>query len=350
MNKNINNIVPYTPSERGGDSVRYKLDWNEGFADIRELVQQSLDELVQSPAQISQYVEPNYAQLTRAAREFYLRGNEGVACLPFAGSDSAISVVAATFLSEHDTVVMPVPSCDNARLEFQIRTMNINSYRVDLSNPLDLNHFIAYCRQIGPSMIYLVNPSNPVGYILDLPYIKTLATELPDTIILIDEAYIEFSGFDSAIGLIQMHQNILVTRTLSKAFSLASLRVGFLFGSQKCMALVNKVRNTKAISFFSATVATRALLKPGYMFNYVERIIRQRKDIEAIFRRKAVKYSESFGNFVVFQDVEGGISKSLLDAGILFRDRAKDFGQPGWIRLTLCPDILLDGIIYKNYL
>jgi histidinol-phosphate aminotransferase len=345
MNKNIDFIDPYLPSSRGDDSVRYRLDWNEGFADIRGLVRHSLAELGQSAGSFSEYVEPSYTDLTGAATKFYLQDVEEVVCLPFAGSDSAIAAVAATFLCQDDTVVMPVPSYDNARLEFQVRTARIERYRADLTRPLGLDHFITWCQGLAPSMIYLVNPCNPVGYLLNPPAIKAIATTFPDSIVLIDEAYIEFSGSPSAIGLIHEHPNIMVTRTLSKAFSLASLRVGFLFGSRKTMNSVNKIRNTKAISLLSSVVATRALSDPRYMTEFVERIVRQREGVQAVLKDKGVPFGESFGNFVVFRDVEGSIGMRLRDAGVLYRDRAKDFGEPGWIRLTLCPDVALADII-----
>lgn len=345
MNKNIEAINPYLPSERGGESIRFKLDWNEGFADITELIQNVLVELNHSIGKVSQYVEPSYTELSIAARKFYLCDEADVECLPFAGSDSAISAVATTFLGDQDKVVMPVPSYDNARLEFQIRTPLIERYRADLSNQLDLDDFINFCKTHVPSVIYLVNPCNPVGYLLDRSFIKAVANALPDTIVLIDEAYIEFSGSPSAIDLISKHPNILVTRTLSKAFSLASLRVGFLFGSKKMMAAVNKVRNTKAISLFSSKVATRALLEPQYMISYANQVIAQRDEVEKILRDMRIPFGKSFGNFVMFRDVTGQISNYLCEAGILYRDRSKDFDQPGWIRLTLNPNLEIGAII-----
>lgn len=345
MNKNIESITPYIPSERGGESIRFKLDWNEGFADITELVQNTLFELNHSIGKISQYVEPDYKGLSIAARKFYLYDEADVECLPFAGSDSAISAVATTFLGDQDKVVMPVPSYDNARLEFQIRTSLIERYRADLSNQLDLNRFINFCKIHDPSLIYLVNPCNPVGYVLDRSFIKEVATALPDAVVLIDEAYIEFSGSPSAIDLINKYPNILVTRTLSKAFSLASLRVGFLFGSKKMMATVNKVRNTKAISLFSSMLATRALLEPQYMIQYADQVIAQRDEVEKILRNMRIPFGKSFGNFVIFRDVTGQISNFLCQAGVLYRDRSKDFEQPGWIRLTLNPALEIGAVI-----
>jgi len=149
------------------------------------------------------------------------------------------------------------------------------------------------------------------------------------------------------VELIGNCPNIIVTRTLSKAFSLASVRVGFLFGSPEAMSIVNKIRNTKAIAHFSNLLAVEALSHPEYMENYVTRVIKQRNSIESHLREMEVIFNQSYGNFVVLKD-DGLYVERLEKAGILYRDRARDFGEAGWIRLTLCPDEPLLNVLANN--
>lgn len=339
MKNNLRHIDPYIPSERGirGVVTRLKLDWNEGFADIKPLLNRAISKVLENPSELSQYVEPNYAGLMDAANDFYLKDVKSVVCLPFPGSDAAIAAVAGAFISPGDVVGIPVPSYDNARLDFEARLAHIERYRVDITSGFNVENFIEWCQKISPSLIYLVNPCNPMGYILDDSKLKLIADSFPSTILLIDEAYIEFSGHKSSIGLIAECPNIIVTRTLSKAFSLASARVGFLFGSSEAMSIVNKIRNSKAIALFSNLLAIDALSSPGYMNDYVVRVVKQRNDIESYFKELGVVFNNSFGNFIIFRD-SGLLLNRLKNSGILYRDRAKDFGEAGWVRLTLCPD------------
>ncbi len=345
MNRNIELIPPYIPSPRGADDVRFKLDWNEGFADTRRIVTEVLSSLNSDCTVLSQYADPAYSDLCLAASRFYLPHDQSVMLLPFAGSDAAIAAVATAFVSSDDTVVVPAPSYDNARLEFQIRTPRVERYRIDKDNPLELSNLIEFCSSVAAALVYLANPCNPTGYFINQQAVAKMAASMPSTLFLIDEAYIEFSGAESAIPLIAEYPNILVTRTMSKAFSLASLRVGFLFGSRSNISLVDKVRNSKAISFISAAIAAQALRRPSYMLEYVARVKMQRDALERRLQGVGVPFIKSFGNFVIFRDLDGRLGRQLRDHGVLYRDRSNDFGEAGWIRLTLCPNVALEEMV-----
>jgi len=342
----LNQVTPYVPSERSNCATDCNLDWNEGFANTSPILAELKQALTLNDIPLNLYSDPDYRTLHEAAREFYLpRSCSYAQVLSFPGSDAGIAAVARAFIGPGDLVLVPVPSYDNAILEFDAQGANLEFYDFFCEN--QFGDFLEVAKLSKPKLIYLVNPNNPIGYSIGPDKIRDLAKAMPNCIILLDEAYIEFSSNKSCIDAIKDCENLVITRTMSKAFSLASIRVGWLISSPVVAGVVAKIRNSKCISRISELIASSALKHYGYMAEFVREIELQRASILQLFDVLKLKHYKSDANFVLFCDETGGIQRRLAGAGLSFRDRSKQMMSPGWCRLTLNPRVDLPEII-KN--
>ena len=341
MKNYLEHVSPYFPSERADCFTNKNLDWNEGFADLSGLFDRETFDIDKLAARLNSYSDPSYKSLQNASESFYknqvVRGNFEV--LSFAGSDAAISAVARAFLSAGDEVLVAHPSYDNAIVEFAAQTNQLSFFEMRVKQ--DFEHFIDICTKSQPKLIYIVNPNNPIGYSLELEKIRELAVQNEETVILIDEAYIEFTTMLSASTLIQSCPNVFVTRTMSKAFSLAALRVGFLMCSPSNANVIKKVRNTKAIAYLSEVIAAKALNNPLYMKEYVTRVNVQKQELYRFLSEKEKRFFVSDTNFVLINDPNETIISKLKEHSINYRDRSSQMQEAGWFRLTLNPNLNL---------
>ena len=122
-------------------------------------------------------------------------------------------------------------------------------------------------------MVYICNPNNPTGNVHSKEYIEYLLEEYPDTLFLVDEAYYEFSGI-TVKDLVLRYDNLLISRTMSKAFALANFRLGYLIASKDNIQFINKIRNPKNLSTLAQEAACAALSDVDYMWRYVEEVKR----------------------------------------------------------------------------
>ncbi|GHT88771.1 hypothetical protein FACS1894137_17290 [Spirochaetia bacterium] len=166
----------------------------------------------------------------------------------------------------------------------------------------DENIFFNDVVNIKPAVIYICNPNNPTGNIHSVQYIEYLLNEFSDTLFIIDEAYFEFSEITTS-GLVIKYDNILISRTMSKAFSLANFRVGYLIASAENINLISKVRNPKNLSTFGQEAAIAVLSDIDYMKAYVAEV-KKAKDYFVKYLENYHDYMKvysGYGNFILIQ-------------------------------------------------
>ena len=120
-------------------------------------------------------------------------------------------------------------------------------------------------------IVYLCNPNNPTGTEFSKEVILSLLKEFNSTLFVIDEAYYEFSN-NTVADIVENHENLVISRTLSKGFCLAGFRLGYMVANKTLISAVNKIRNPKNISTISQIACLAALSDINYMKNYVEEI------------------------------------------------------------------------------
>lgn len=186
-----------------------------------------------------------------------------------------------------------------------------------------------YC----PSVVFLCSPNNPIGTSLDLDVIRGVY-DVTAGMVIVDEAYAEFArpGTPSAVTLLPGRPRLVVTRTLSKAFALAGVRLGYLAADPAVVDALRLVRLPYHLSALTQATGRAALQHTGSLLASVEAIKEQRDRIVADLTGMGLTVAPSDANFVLF----GGLADSaatwqaLLERGVLVRD----VGIPGWLRVS----------------
>jgi histidinol-phosphate aminotransferase len=191
----------------------------------------------------------------------------------------------------------------------------------------------AQVRVYQPDVVFLCSPNNPTGTALSLETIETVASEAPGLVI-VDEAYFEFArpGTPSAISLLPRFPRLVVTRTMSKAFASAGVRVGYMAASPQVVEAVQIVRLPYHLSSLTQAAARAALAHTSTLLSQVDAIKAQRDRIVSRLREMGHKVADSDANFVLFGEFEDQavVWQQLLDRGVLVRD----VGLAGWLRVT----------------
>lgn len=344
-NKYLRNLKPYKVASHKIWSVRpeernsmLKLDWNEASVPPSPKVRERLREIMEEPEFFNLYPTTYNERLHTLLAEYVQLPKDNVQY--FGSSDALHEYICKVFISVGDPVMILGPSYDNFRLTCQANGAEVffSNYTEDFT--FDKEKFESDIVAKDPAVVYICNPNNPTGNVHQVSYIKHLLDEYPDTLFLIDEAYYEFSGI-TAKDLVLSYDNILISRTMSKAFALANFRVGYLIGSRDNVQFVNRIRNPKNLTTFAQEAAIAALCDVGYMTNYVCDV----RKAKEWFIQTCKRYDQqmilfpSFGNFVLIKfpsnEAKMGLLRFLSDHNIFVRDTTQSANVQNCFRITI---------------
>lgn len=251
------------------------------------------------------------------------------------GTDQAIDIVIRSFSDRGDTVIIPEPSF---AMYGQYARVNGNRivtpfYKKDnLAFPL--NEVIEMI-DASTKLIVISNPNNPTGTLASPEDITKIARKAKQAIVYVDEAYYEFSGV-TAVGLIDAYPNIIVSRTFSKAFGLAGLRIGYVIARRQYITEMLKVRGPYDVNQTACRAANTALKNTKAMKRYAREIMEEAKPlVEQFFIAQNIPYYPSAGNFILFKPQNPrAVAETLRKNGIALRsqDRPK---IEGTLRVTI---------------
>jgi len=186
-------------------------------------------------------------------------------------------------------------------------------------------------------IVWLTNPNNPTGQLIPPRAIARIAIEAPDAVIMVDEAYADF-GPDTLIGsrLLAGSPNIVVGRTFAKAYGLAGLRIGALVGAPETLAPLRRVVPPYSVNACVALVLPAAMADSAYYEWYLNQVAESRALLYTEFDRLGIEHWKSAANFVLarFGDDSGRIATGLAARGVHVRDRSKEAGCGGCLRVT----------------
>jgi len=255
------------------ESQVLRFDTNTSPYTPKELLSNLAQEIRDYP--VNEYSDTSYAELPQLAAE-YTQTDEDMILIG-AGADECLDIVAKTFLGNGTEVILPVPTYAMFRVTPEISGAQSQDVfrQVDFSVDVD-----AVLNKINPNtrMILLCNPNNPTANPTPRRDIELLL-EQSRCIVLVDEAYFEFYG-KSVVDLTYEFENLVVIRSLSKAFSLAAMRVAYLIANRKTVQMLNKVRPPTSVSVFSMMMATAALSQPHTMQNIAKTLVQERKQLQ----------------------------------------------------------------------
>ncbi len=200
---------------------------------------------------------------------------------------------------------------------------------------LDLDHARALVDEHGPAVVLLPSPNNPTGTALPPDAVTALCEAAGDGLVVVDEAYGEFrrDGTPSALGLLRRHRNLVVTRTMSKAFALAGARLGYLAAAPEICDALRVVRLPYHLSAVTQAVALAALRHAPELLGRVADLRAERDECVLWLRAQGLQVADSDANYALFGTFADrhAVWQALLDRGVLIRETGPD----GWLRVSI---------------
>lgn len=245
------------------------------------------------------------------------------------GSDELIGMLITAFTGGTGCILVPAPTFSMYRLSGLALGARVLEAGLDDKFDLDMERMAALIEKEDPDIIFLASPNNPTGNIYSTARIREII-ELSKGIVVVDEAYSDFSGV-TFLPLVGERENLIVMRTLSK-IGFAGLRLGILYASQGIAHEINKVRYPYNINSMSQAAAEEVLRNRGFIGESVRLITSERvrvfKELSGI---KGVEAFPSDANFILFRVKDAdSVFQGLIDSGVLIRN----FNSPG--RLENC--------------
>jgi len=324
----VERMRPYHPPLEGRTN-KLRLDFNENPIGCSPAVRRALAKL--SAASISAYPEQETVR-RKAARYFGVRPEE---LLLTNGTDEALSLVVNTFVESGDRVLFVEPTYAMYRFYSELAGARVIAPRYDAEMRFPWNDVLTELRK-SPRVFFLPNPNSPTGNLLSQGELQRILKAARRTMVVIDEAYFEFSGV-TVISWIRRHKNLIVTRTFSKTAGMAGLRLGCIFANPELAATMRKAQSPYPVNVAALAAAEAAMRDRGFIARTVREVRRGRRTLEHGLARLGVKSFPSAGNFLLVHF--GARSKQIVAAlerkGILIRDRSSDFGGEGYVRITL---------------
>ena len=256
------------------------------------------------------------------------------------GSDETLLFAALAFCQDGDEIIHAEHGFEMYSIITKIVGATSKLIKEDKNYKVTVNSIL---EQVSPStkIIYLANPNNPTGTYLARSEINEILNKLPKNIILVlDGAYAEYvtkDDYDNGFSLVDQFDNIILTRTFSKAYGLAGLRLGWCYTSKKVATILNKVKgpfNTQSLSQEMAIIALEDK-------EYLDQIVKNNQEVkdwfESELKKINIKTNPSEGNFTFVEMTEEeakNISAHLANMGIIVRE-LDSYGLPNCLRITI---------------
>jgi histidinol-phosphate aminotransferase len=253
------------------------------------------------------------------------------------GSDECIDILYRAFCNPgKDNIIICPPTYGMYEVSAHINDVEVRKAKLLDDFQLDLIHLENLVDE-NTKIIWLCSPNNPTGNSLNREDIETVINNFPG-LVLIDEAYINFSRHRSFIQELKDYPNLVVMQTLSKAWGLAGLRLGMAFASEAIIDIYNKVKPPYNINQSTQELVLKALDEVAQVNDMIKLIVQMRGElIKALEKLPMVqKVYPSDANFLLVKVTDAGATYNyLLDKGIVVRDRSRVELCEGCLRITV---------------
>jgi histidinol-phosphate aminotransferase len=313
-----------------GRAGKLRLDFNENTVGCAPEVVRALRRAL-TPEMLTRYPEYEESRET-LARYFGVKPEE---MLLTNGTDDAIKGVCEAFVDPGDVLLVPSPTFPVYEFFHNVAGGAIERVRYDEHFQLPVERLVSAINKKTRWMA-LASPNNPTGTEFSKPELRTLLEAAPRVLMLVDEAYYDFSG-ETVLPWIRKYENLLVTRTFSKAFGLAALRMGFIFGQPELVELLHRAQNPFQVNSLALLGASIAIQHEGHVRRYVAQVRANRERVYRWLRSWGIPFVRSSANFVLTRVGERApeIAQRLRAQGILVRDWSYDPHLKGYLRLTI---------------
>ena len=323
----IRKLNQYQPPLGGRSGLR--LDFNENTGGCSPRVMECLRQL--KPEQLACY--PEREPVEREVASFLKLKPEQV--LLTNGVDEAIHLVCEAYLEPGDQALIVVPTFAMYQICMAATGARVISIPAEKDFSFPTGKVMAYTTAPKTRLIAVANPNNPTGAVASAEDLLLIARSAPQAAVLVDEAYFEFYG-ESLMEYAGQVQNLFIARTFSKAYGMASLRVGVLAGAREQIQGLRRACSPYNVNGVALACLPAALADHAYIRRYVAEVQWSRKRLEEEFRALAIPFWPSHANFVLGRigASHAEFVKGMRARGILVRNRSSDHGCEGCVRIT----------------
>lgn len=334
----LRSLVPYsTARDEFGEEAAIKLDANENPNDWLGAIFSASE----WSREVNRYPDPHSMRLRIKLAE--LKGLKPEQIFVGNGSDEAIDLITKLFVCpQREKIVIMPPTY--GMYAVSAATNNVEVVRVSLTVPTttesfqpDLERIAEVAKVPNVKMLFVCSPNNPTGNAFSPESIRQILEIFPG-IVVIDEAYQDFSSKPSSIELLNAFPRLVVIQTLSKAWGLAGLRVGLAYAGEQIIGAMNRIKPPYNINILSQRLALIALQHNLQMKNVVSIILRERDFLETGLKQLPIVHTvyPSDTNFLLVRFQESSrIFKLLISKGIVVRDRSQEMHCKNCLRITV---------------
>lgn len=288
---NVRRVVPYVPGEQPKRLDVVKLNTNENPYPPSPMVRKALDDFDYGRMRL--YPDPNAEELVDAIAEFYKLKPSNI--FVGVGSDDVLSMAFMTFFNSDKPIIFP-------DITYSFYDVWAEVHRIPYKQiPLDENFRIVPDDYKGENGgIIFPNPNAPTGVLESLEMIEEIVAANPDSVVMIDEAYIDFGG-ESCLPLIEKYENLLVIQTFSKSRSMAGMRIGFAMGSEKLIKYLNDVKfsvNSYTMDHITQVCGAAAVRDADYFYDCLKKIVDVREYTKEKLSELGFTFEDSKSNFI----------------------------------------------------
>jgi histidinol-phosphate aminotransferase len=312
----IRALEPYSVK---GRAAPIKLNQNENPFDIPTVIKEKV--LAQfAREQWNRYPETFPQDLTEAFARYHRYPAEGI--IVSNGSNELMYTILMAIVTKGTPVLLPSPAF--FLYEKAAKVLDATVVNIMMNDDLSYNagRFIEAAAQHDPALIVIVSPNSPTAQSMSYGDVERILSETR-ALVLVDEAYIEFSDKKSCFDLLEKYQNLIILRTLSKSFSLAGLRIGYLLAHPEIRNEILKPKIPFTVNRFSALTAMTLLDHLDIIHEHIDYIKLQRRLMETSLRTiPGLTLYQSDTNFFLFRTDRpaSDLMDALLNKGILIRD------------------------------
>lgn len=287
----IRKVVPYVPGEQPGISNIVKLNTNENPYPPAPGVIKALQSL--NANRLRMYPDPTIKPLVKELAGYYGFNEEQV--FVGVGSDDVLAMAFMTFFNSDKPILFP-------DITYSFYPVWCNLFSIPFRTPaLDDNFKIVkedyYIENGG---IVIPNPNAPTSIYEELSFIEDIIKNNPNSVVIIDEAYVDFAGA-SSLELVDRYDNLLVVQTFSKSRSMAGMRIGFCIGSPKLIQALNNVKysfNSYTLNMVSILSGVESIKEDDYFKDSVSRIVETREETKSRLSELGFTFPDPKGNFI----------------------------------------------------
>ncbi len=328
-------IKPYKGGESvlGGISKVYKLSSNENPLGPSP---RAIAAFQAAAGSLERYPDGDHADLRAAIADVHGVDADRLICGD--GSDEVISWLCYAYAGAGDEVLFT----EHGFSMYRICALAAGATPVEVGETnrvVDVDKLLAATND-KTRLVFLANPANPTGTMVNAADLARLAAGLPPRAILVlDGAYAEFvPGFDAGLALVDARQNVVMTRTFSKIYGLGSLRVGWGYGPAAIIDVLNRMRGPFNVSTAGLAAATAAVRDVEYMAHCQAENIKWRDWLQAELAAIGIPSDPAFGNFILarFRDeAEANAADAALRAAGVITRLVKGYNLPNCLRITV---------------